>query len=320
MSFTAFAQDAHFTQFFAAASHLNPAFAGATFQNRAAINYRNQWPGIPKAFVSYNMAVDMNFDKVNTGAGLMVFRDNAGTGGLNTTQVALQVSHQFKVDRDLYIRPALQYGWIQRSLNINQLTFGDQLIRDNAPTSVEQSQITPVNNFDFATGCLVYSSLMWGGISIHHLNQPNESLLGEESQLPIKFSLHGGYKLYVDRITRTSTDEEINFAFNYKAQKKFDQFDIGLYYVRNPMIFGIWYRGIPLFKAYEAGYQNNDAIALLIGTEFKDIKIGYSYDITISRLATNTAGAHEISIIYQWMGKDAPPLSKQKRVVPCPKF
>ena len=76
----------------------------------------------------------------------------------------------------------------------------------------------------------------------------------------------------------------------------------------------------PVFKAYQPGYQNNDAIALMIGGEFKAFKIGYSYDITISRLATNTTGSHEVSLIYNWAGKDAPPLSKQLRQVPCPKF
>lgn len=314
------AQDPQFTQFFAASNFLNPAFAGATFQNRAAISYRNQWPGVPKAFVSYNAAVDMNFNKINTGVGLSVYRDKAGTGGLNTTNVALQVSHQFKIKRDLYIRPAIQYGVFNKSLDLNSLTFGDQLVRGNAPTTIEQNQIEPVTNFDFATGMLLYSSSKWIGISVHHLNKPNESLLGDEAALPMRFSVHGGWKIYMDKILRTTTDDALNFAFNFKSQGKYDQFDVGVYYERKPAIFGIWYRGIPVFKGYQSGYQNNDAIALMIGGEFKAIKIGYSYDITISRLSTNTTGSHEISLIYQWAGKDAPPLSKQTRQVPCPKF
>ncbi len=314
------AQDPQFTQFFAASNYLNPAFAGATFQNRAALSYRNQWPGVPKAFVSYNAAVDMNFNKINTGVGLSVYRDKAGTGGLNTTNVALQISHQFKINRDLYIRPAIQYGIFNKSLDLNSLTFGDQLVRGNAPTSIEQNQIEPITNFDFATGTLLYSSTKWIGISVHHLNKPNESLLGDESALPMRFSVHGGWKVYMDQILRNTTDDALNFAFNFKSQGKYDQLDIGVYYERKPVVFGIWYRGIPVFKAYQPGYQNNDAIALMIGGEFKAFKIGYSYDITISRLATNTTGSHEVSLIYNWAGKDAPPLSKQLRQVPCPKF
>jgi len=314
------AQDPQFTQYFAAASYLNPAFAGATFQNRVAMNYRNQWAAVPKAFVTYNVAMDMNFDKYHTGVGLLINHDKAGTGGLKSTNIGLQVAHQFKIKRNLYIRPAIQYGLTHKSLNLNELTFGDQLVRNNAPTTLEHSQITPVTNFDFAAGFLFYSSDAWVGVSAHHINKPNESLLGDEATLPLKLSVHGGYKIYVNNVLRITTDDEVNLAFNYKSQGKFDQFDIGFYYVRNPIIFGIWYRGIPGFKYYEEGYQNNDAIAMLVGVQLKKYKIGYSYDITISRLATNTAGSHEISLIYQWASKDAPPLSKQRRVVACPKF
>ena len=67
-----------------------------------------------------------------------------------------------------------------------------------------------------------------------------------------------------------------------------------------PLIVGFWYRGIPLFKAYEKGYQNNDAIAVLVGYQTEDFKVGLSYDLTISRIALNTGGAFEISIIYEF--------------------
>ncbi|MCB9188694.1 MAG: type IX secretion system membrane protein PorP/SprF [Flavobacteriales bacterium] len=316
-----YAQDPQFTQFFAASAYLNPAFAGATFQNRAAMTYRNQWPGVPKAFNSMNAAVDMNFNKINTGVGVNLYNDNAGTGGLKTTNFSLQVAHQFKLKRDLYVRPAIQYGLIHKRIDFADLTFGDQLVRNGAPNTIEQNTYQPITNFDFGAGFLLYSSTKWVGFAIHHLNKPNESLLGYEAPLPMKFSLHGGYKLYVNDIIRTaSASDEMNFAFNYKAQGKFDQFDVGFYYYRSPMMFGVWYRGIPGLKAYQPGYQNNDAIALLIGAEFKNFKVGYSYDITISRLVSNTTGSHEISIIYNWAAKDSPPLNQQLRKVPCPKF
>lgn len=315
-----FSQDPQFTQFYAAASYLNPAFAGATFQNRAVVNYRNQWPQVPHAFDSYNVAVDMNFQSINSGFGMIVTHDRAGTGGLKFTNAGFQFSHQFQVARDFYIRPAIQYAITTRSLDINALTFGDQLIRNNAPTSVESINYQNVTYFDFSSGFLAYSSTKWIGFSAHHINKPNESLLHGQAALPIKFSVHGGWKFSLENVGNHSTEDAITAAFNYKAQGKFDQLDIGFYYSHEPVIIGLWYRGIPLLKAYQPGYQNNDAVAILIGTEIKQLKIGYSYDITISRLVTNTSGAHEISITYQWAGKDAPPLSKQKRVVPCPKF
>jgi hypothetical protein len=44
------AQDPQYSQFYAAPLYLNPAFAGATGQNRIGINYRNQWPAIDANF------------------------------------------------------------------------------------------------------------------------------------------------------------------------------------------------------------------------------------------------------------------------------
>lgn len=313
-------QDAQFSQFYAASNYLNPAFAGATFANRATFNYRNQWPAIPKAYVSYNFAIDANIKSIKSGLGLLFSQDKAGTGGLKSTSAALQFSHQFKLDRDLYIRPAIQYAFGWKSIDFNSIVFGDQLIRNNAPTSVESINYQNVNYFDFSSGFLLYSSKKWIGFSAHHINQPNESLMQGEVGIPIKYSVHGGVKLELADVAKFTKKDKINVAANYKAQGKFDQFDIGFYFEHEPVIIGFWYRGIPGLKAYQKGYQNNDAFALLVGTEHKGFKFGYSYDITISRLVTNTAGSHEISLTYQWAGKDSPPISKQKRNVPCPKF
>lgn len=55
----AMAQDPHFTQFYAAPTYLSPAFAGTTIQSRFVLQFRDQWPAIPGAFVSYNL-VAMN--------------------------------------------------------------------------------------------------------------------------------------------------------------------------------------------------------------------------------------------------------------------
>ncbi|MEJ0030308.1 MAG: type IX secretion system membrane protein PorP/SprF [Bacteroidota bacterium] len=46
------AQDAQFSQFYAAPLYLNPAFAGSTNQGRVGMNYRNQWPGIDANFTT----------------------------------------------------------------------------------------------------------------------------------------------------------------------------------------------------------------------------------------------------------------------------
>ena len=72
--------------------------------------------------------------------------------------------------------------------------------------------------------------------------------------------------------------------FLYMQQGKFQQVNIGFKAKKGPLSGGLWYR-------------NDDAFILQIGVETKQLKMGYSYDITISKLGlSNTTGAHEISL------------------------
>jgi hypothetical protein len=86
----------------------------------------------------------------------------------------------------------------------------------------------------------------------------------------------------------------------------------------DPLVFGLWYRGLPLIKSYSEGYSNHESVILLVGLDYKDrFRIGYSYDITISQLSMSSGGSHEISVIFEWPG-----YSKKSRLrrVACPKF
>src|SRR5688572_7098340 len=53
------AQDPHFSQFFASPLTLNPAFTGKFDGSwRLAANHRDQWPSIPKAYVTTSASFD----------------------------------------------------------------------------------------------------------------------------------------------------------------------------------------------------------------------------------------------------------------------
>ena len=52
------AQDPAFSQFYANPIYLNPAFAGASPGGcpRTTLNYRDQWPGIGRTYVTYSVS------------------------------------------------------------------------------------------------------------------------------------------------------------------------------------------------------------------------------------------------------------------------
>jgi len=310
-------QDIHLTQFYATPLYLNPAFAGADVCSRVSLTYRNQWPGIFKTYKTYLASIDHTFQAKNIGAGLLFANDVAGSGNLQTTLVYPMISYQIKANREIVVRMGLQPGIGQRSINFNNLLFGDAIAHG---TTVEQPTQTKTF-FDMGAGALCFTPKYWGGLSIYHINRPDETLMGGsngDARLPMKLSVHGGAKF---KINEDEKDElhmrSVSPILHYRHQNKFDQLDIGTYYSHGYVSFGLWYRGLPL-KRYKPGYSNHDAIAMIIGFKTKRANFGYSFDITISKLAGLSKGAHEVTMSYQLCKPSK--RKKKKLVVPCPKF
>jgi len=317
--FSCSAQDPQFSQFYSAQLYLNPAFTGNTVQDRFIANYRKQWPGIPGSFVSYAFSYDRKFPKKNSALGIQVIRDKAGSGGLKFTNIGGLYSYIAQLSRKHFIRSGLRLSYTWRALDYAKLTFADQLIRGGGVATNESIQ--PKRSYlDIASGIVFNSDIYWLGVAFNHLTQPNQSLVGIKSRLSVKMNVHGGIKIPIVKNIKGETTTSATIAANYKAQQKWDQLDIGVYFRRDPVILGIWYRGIPLLKAYEPGYANNDAVIILLGYHLKAyrLRLGYSYDITISSIMSNTGGSHEISLIYEY----APPEWKKKRnfIIPCASF
>lgn len=315
-----FAQDAQFTQFYSTPTYISPGFAGTGLQTRFGLAVRDQWPAIPGAFVSTNFAFDHYLSEVNSGVGLLITDDRAGSGALRYTSASVQYAYEIELKRKVFLRPALQVGWVNHAVDYSRLVFGDQLARGGTVGTYENMQGHSVGYADMAAGLLFFSPRIWSGISLHHLNRPNQSLLMNEARVPLKFSMHGGYRISIRTPVIRNHPQSIVLAYNYRAQEKYDQFDLGGYFERDPFYAGLWYRGLPIFKRYAPGYGNHDAIAALVGVIIKDLRIGYSYDITISRFAGHSGGAHEITLGYELADRHRKRSAAKRRIVPCAKF
>ncbi len=315
-----FAQDAQFSQFYASPTYVSPAFAGTGLQTRFGMAVRDQWPAFPGAFVTTNFAIDHYLSDVNSGIGLLVTHDKAGSGALRYTSVSGQYAYEIELKRKVFIRPALQVGWVQHAVDYSKLVFGDQLARGGDVGTYEYMQGTSIGYADMATGILLFTPKYWIGSSLHHLNRPNQSLLSNETRMPVKFSMHGGWRTTFRTPVIRDHPQSMVLAFNYRMQGKYDQLDLGGYFERDPFYAGLWYRGIPLFKRYAPGYGNSESIVVLFGVIVNDMRIGYSYDITISRLAGHSAGAHEITLGYELASRGKKRSMSRRRVVPCAKF
>jgi type IX secretion system PorP/SprF family membrane protein len=311
-----FGQDPTFSQFYANSLYLAPSFAGATDEYRLAINYRNQWPAVPGVFHTYSISFDKALVNFNSGIGVLATYDVAGSGDLSTTNIGLLYSYDFQISDEWHIRPGINFKFYYLGLDIYKLIFNSQMTGSGTVPSVYPPPFDNVADVDFATSAIVYNDRIWGGITIDHLLVPKQSFYGEEANLPVKVNLFGGIQILRQTRLRQKLQEVLSVALNFQKQSKFYQSDVGLYYYKDPLIFGVWYRGIP-FVTSQAG----DAIIGLIGIKTDQLHIGYSYDFTISNLISSTSGAHEVSLVYEFTSLA---LSKQGRrryrAIPCPEF
>lgn len=327
------AQDPQFSQFYAAPLYLNPAFAGSTAQARAGINYRNQWPAIDANFTTMSAYFDYFIEDKNSGVGVLLMRDQEGLAGLRSLSIALQYSYELEITEHLGFRPGFQVGLFNRDVNFSKLTFGDQFNPSTGEfidqPSAEQFSGQGNRTFiDLSAGGVVFTRVAWLGFAANHINKPNQSIIGERSQLPIKYSVHGGFKYFMKSgvvgsgVYARDAERSIAPAFQFRHQGNFDQLDLGVYFTFEPLVIGSWYRGVP-FKSVN-GLVNNESIVFLLGfvkLGAKDaINIGYSFDYTISKLGPGSGGAHEFSLVYTWPMRNPRKPPKDKLVIPCPDF
>lgn len=295
------AQDMQFTQFYANPLYLNPAFAGSTYCPRVCLNYRNQWPNLSGTYVSYSASYDRYVDAISGGLGLLVTSDNQARGTLKTTTASLMYSYSLDITRSFSIKAALQATYFQKAIDRSKLSFGDMIDarRGFVWNTNEAVPVRNKQNADFSAGLLGYSKRYFFGVTANHITQPDEGLIGP-SRLPLKLTVHGGAIIELEKGSESSLSPNILF----QQQQNFTQLNLGLYFVKEHFVAGLWYR-------------NSDAFIVLIGLQNRNLKLGYSYDVTVSKLASNTAGSHEISLQVQFECKKKKP---KYRLMDCPAF
>lgn len=315
MTRTATAQDPEFSQFYANPLYLNPALAGINICPRIIANYRNQWPSIDNAFVAYNASYDQYFDFLHGGVGVLFTTDRAAGGNLNTTMIGLMYAYKFNITAHLQASAAVKVNYYQRSLKWQNLTFEDMIDPQSGfvlPTSEKQPDNTSVGVPDFSAGIfLAYDDLIYGGIAVDHLSQPKIGFYTDNStQLYMKYTVHIGSVINLKKGGSLDEDREFSISPNilYQQQFNFHQLNVGLYLTIDPFVGGLWYRH---------NFENADAIIPMIGFHWKNLRVGYSYDYSVSKLQGASGGAHEVSASWQF-----PCIEKKRhiRAIKCPRF
>jgi type IX secretion system PorP/SprF family membrane protein len=305
-----FSQDLEFTQFYSNPLYLNPAFAGSHGCPRFAMNYRNQWPSLTGTYVSYAAAYDQFFSSIHGGFGVVLVNDvQAKT--INTFTGSLVYSYHLQLNKKWHMYFGAKATWQEKSLAWEKLTFNDQI--DPKKGFVKQTKDVPRGGshgfFDATAGFIISSKTFNFGVAGNHLNTPYESMIigpqTDDNKLPIRITAHTNANIVLGKYSKYNGATSIMPSIIYSYQNGFSQLNIGTYVKYGNMQFGTWFR-------------NRDALILTVGINTGTFKVGYSYDVTVSRLNNGiSGGSHEVSLGFNLNCKPKP---KKFRTISCPSF
>jgi type IX secretion system PorP/SprF family membrane protein len=302
------AQDPSFTQFYSNPIYLNPALAGSTGCPRIVSNYRNQWPQLTGNYITSAVTYDSYVKSISGGLGIIALHDMQGQATIQTSMIGGVYSYNLKVNRKFSIMVGARAAYFQKFLDWDKLTFGDMI--DPRRGFIYQTGDVPRGNgrrgfFDVSAGAVGFGKNYYFGIAAHHLNRPDESMILGTSRLPMRITGHAGAEIKLGQRGRYTNTTSILPNIIYQYQNGFQELNIGTYIKYGDFTVGAWYR-------------NRDAFILLFGVNFEKFKLGYSYDLTVSKLGNGiSGGSHEVSL---GMNLKCRKKAKNFRKISCPSF
>lgn len=304
-------QDIHFSQQFSNLMRLNPAFTGISRCGILSLNYRNQWTGIKNAYNTYSANYQQFLYNLHSGIGVSYFRNSEGGNAFSQNSLDAIYSFHFKAVRKTYMALGLQATYFNYKVSSQNQIYSDMIDLQNGITNIISESI--INQkfriLDFSTGIIFYNQKYYWGAAVHHIKKINISSMF--FVLPTKYTLHFGAKYKFDLTGNLNTDFEFSPNIIFVQQGEFQEIYSGIYFYKDIFTFGIWSRMSIIPKPV------NDAVIFILGTNFNRFKLGYSYDLTTTKLLRTTYGSHEISLSLKLNCSEK---IKGKNTISCPSF
>jgi type IX secretion system PorP/SprF family membrane protein len=297
VSFVSLAQqDAQFSQYMFNGLYINPAYAGYKEQANIHSFYRSQWTGFEGAPQTMSLAGDMVLKEGNVGLGLLLSNDF--TGAQSNFSAYANYAYRIQLSKDEFSRLSfgLAVGVVQQGID------GDKLI------SNDQDQFVPVGKptetFPDARVGIFYSTpKVFAGLSADNLlasafqaqNRSATVLLPKINRhyylsagaiFPVSYNVKFKPTMLLKDDSQTFTSLDINaFALLY------DRIWIGAFYRTAVAIYN---------KPHlDEGLQKKNGIGLITDLYVnQNLRFGYAFDYSLSKLRNYNYGSHEISISF----------------------
>ena len=281
-------QEPNFSQYMFYGLTFNPGVAGNENAVCATLANRMQWTGFGKengqqvAPRTYFLAGSLPIRILRGGVGLMIMQDALG------------------YEKTIGVRFGYAY---QHKLGLGKLGIGAQIEFNNKsidggklkPVSTGDPVLTEIGNasdmlIDFSIGFIyrVPESFYFGISGLHLVETKGKPLLeGQGTTLSLTLDrtlfITGGYEFTFP----SNPDFQLLPSAILETNLSKFRFDIDAI-VRYKELFWVG-----------AGYRLQESVVVLLGVQYKDIRIGYSYDINVSSLNLPVfGGTHEIMLNY----------------------
>ncbi len=316
------AQDIHFTSFDYAPLTINPSLAGAFLGTyRIGGIYRDQWRSVSSdgGFKTVNFHVDMpvirGFREQDwIGIGVNVFNDRSNTYDINVTRSYQGFSYHLSLDKKQ--TQIISFG-IQNS------TSNTRILRNDRSFNTESFILSmDTSDDDLDLGGTSQMLTRWSGGAMYSQYLRNQMFI------------RGG--LSVGNIGRlTNNNANLNTRLHYIAFAMVDVPLRGNLFITPQVLYQRKGNNQEFMTQAKIGFLLNedkgiyvnsglgvrwgDAVSILLGADYNDVRFQFAYDINVSGLspATNTVGGFELGVSY--IGK----IYKKPKVDPtevCPRF
>ena len=319
------AQDVFFSQPFATRLHTNPAFTGLVDDYSITLSYRNQFPSIAGSFVSAQTAADirLNTPGQHHALGLLINQDRSGAVGYTRLEIGGLYAYHTRLKEKLALSGGLRASYGRQRVGYDNFVFGDQIMEDGSVVgpSAESLDFPPANYLSLGTGAVFYTDQAWLSVAGQHLNQPSLGFR-TQSTLPLLLNISGGYKFFVVKPGPGIATREVSYTpvAAYTRQGGSQRIETGLYFMASPVTLGAVYRNIWL----PGTVNQQHVLAVVAGVQAGGLRIGYSYDVGLSRLSADLGGAHELTLSLRAFDRLENAHRRLKRRVypaaPCPAF
>lgn len=331
---TGFSQDVSFSQRFVTAPYLNPALTGI-FNGSVRVNaqYRNQWSNqLEFGFESFAASGDINYglnlfrntNKDLLGLGIYFVNDRVDGVDFNTNFIALSGAFHKSLNpkNSHYLGIGFQFGVVQKNINYEQTTFGDQFNFVDS-YSFPTNEPIPANNFaveDLSVGLvhLINPSRnveLQTGIAFYHLTGPNLSFFRfsevyETNSIIPKFVFHsaasiktGAFTHVIPRIIVTAQNPFVDVELG--ANMKLTTFNTENY---------VFHGGLGTHVVRDLESVAVASLVPFVGVQIKNLLFGMSYDIGINQIYHHTRNFSTFEFSLSYLGEN------ENEALFCPRF